>query len=228
MLIAVEGLDGAGKSTLVEALAESLGRRAEVVVLTRYTQSALTSLWKHLIASDTIDQAGASLLAAADYHLTVERLLKPALARDAVVIADRYVYSHRVYFATRGVPGGLLDAYFGDHVVPDLVLYLFVKPGQALNRMRASGKPDIVEAGLDYRLGLSIGKAHAILNERPLPAEEVEQHFLAHAEDTLSIFERVLPEETVRIDAAADKGTILGQALCVIDGIRAGNADTDE
>ena len=103
MLIAAEGIDGAGKTTLLDRLADDLEARGRRVVrVRRYILQEITDIWWRLVEADVIDQRGTALLAAADYELGVRKLIRPALDDGAVVLADKYVYSHYVYFHRRG------------------------------------------------------------------------------------------------------------------------------
>jgi dTMP kinase len=197
MLIAAEGIDGAGKTTLVDHLAAELEERGRSVVrVRRYMLDEVTDLWWRLVDADMIDQRGTAMLAAADYQLGISRVVRPALDAGAVVLADKYVYSHYAYFERRGLARSELDAMFANVLVPDLVLYLDVPIDVSLERMRRmGGKPDLLEAGLDHRLGLSIGEAFRRYGLSGAPAELRESHFVdEHARDR-EVFGEVLPAE---------------------------------
>ena len=216
MLIAAEGIDGAGKTTLLDRLAadlESRGRR--VVRVRRYILPEVTDVWWRLVDADVIDQRGTALLAAADYELGVRTLIRPALDDGAVVLADKYVYSHYVYFERRGVPPDELQAMFGDVLVPDVFLYLTLPVPASLERLRSMGdKPDLLEAGLDHRLGLSIGQAFRRYGLGGAPVELRQSHYLAEHERDEEIFARVLPPAiTHTIDGTLSRDQILAAAL---------------
>ena len=220
MLIAAEGVDGAGKTTLLDRLTgvlESRGRR--VVRVRRYMLDDITDLWWRLVDADVIDQRGTALLAAADYELGVRNLIRPALDDGAVVLADKYVYSHYVYFHRRGLGLDELHAMFGEVLVPDLVVYLTLPIPVSLERLRRMGdKPDLLEAGLDHRLGLSIGQAFRRYGLGGAPAEMRESHFVDEHSRDADVFARVLPDGvTQTIDGTMTRDEIFAAALEHVD-----------
>jgi dTMP kinase len=137
MLIAVEGIDGCGKTTLVARLAAELRDRGRtVVVVRRYMLDEITALWWRLVDLDLVDQRGTAQLAAADYATGLQRIIVPALDAGSVVIADKYAYSHRVYFTLRGMGPAELDALFSNMLEPDHVLWPRMDAPAALERLR--------------------------------------------------------------------------------------------
>ena len=106
MFVTFEGLDGSGKSTQAELLADELRGRGRQVVLTR--EPGGTELGERvrellLAGGDVSPWAEAALFAAARAEL-VERVIRPALGRGADVVCDRYVDSSLAY---QGIARGL-------------------------------------------------------------------------------------------------------------------------
>jgi dTMP kinase len=219
MLIAVEGIDGCGKTTLVARLAGALRDRGHtVLVVRRYMLDEITALWWRLVGADLVDQRATAQLAAADYAVGLQRIVVPALDAGNVVIADKYAYSHHVYFTLRGFERAELDALFGAIREPDHVLWPRMDPPAALERLRRTdGKPDLLEAGLDHRLGLSIGAAFARYGLGGAPAELRERHFLEHHARTDELFAALLPvARTHELDATLDRDALAAAALDVV------------
>src|SRR4030095_556719 len=99
-LIAFEGVEGAGKSTQLELLRAALEDRSREVVVTREPGGTPTGeRGRALLLDPEVElhpRAEALLFAAARAEL-VERVIRPALERGAVVLCDRYLDSSLAY-----------------------------------------------------------------------------------------------------------------------------------
>lgn len=141
--IALEGGEGAGKSTQARLVAEALRARGIEVVITREpggTQGAeaIRNLVLHAEGEGWGPRAEALLFAAARSD-HVEKLIRPALERGAWVICDRYLDSSRAY---QGGGGGLSDADIrtlhaigSEGLLPDLTLLFEVSPAEVAARL---------------------------------------------------------------------------------------------
>ena len=100
--VAFEGGDGAGKSTQVRLLGEWLSEQGYEVVLTHEPGAtpAGVRLRELLLAGEHLQPRTEALLFAADRAQHVETVVRPALARGAVVVTDRYVDSSIAYQGT--------------------------------------------------------------------------------------------------------------------------------
>lgn len=99
MIIAVEGIDGAGKRTLVEQLAQPL--QAATLAFPRYAESAPAQLAQaalHGKMGDMTDSPYAmAAMFALDRHGVVDLLLRYADSPDETIILDRYTASNAAY-----------------------------------------------------------------------------------------------------------------------------------
>lgn len=153
--IVIEGLEGAGKTSAINVVVETLGRHGvHDVVFTREPggtplAEVLRRLIKDGIDNEKVtDKAELLMLYAARAQL-VENVIKPALARGAWVIGDRHDLSSQAYQGGgRGVDPVLLltlrDLVLGDFR-PHLTLYLDLPPALGLQRARARGELDRIE-----------------------------------------------------------------------------------
>lgn len=143
--ITLEGGEGAGKSTLARGLAETLRARDIEVVVTREPggapgADAIRALLVQGEAGRWSAMEEALLFAAARLnHLT--HTVRPALARGAWVICDRYYDSTRAYqVAAGGLDPGALDTLNAliQAPAPDLTLILDLDPNAGLARSRGA------------------------------------------------------------------------------------------
>ncbi|WP_030668105.1 dTMP kinase [Streptomyces cellulosae] len=150
--IALEGGDGAGKSTQAEALAEWIRAKGHEVVLTR--EPGATPVGKRLrsilldVSSAGLSHRAEALLYAADRAEHVDTVVRPALERGAVVISDRYIDSSVAY---QGAGRDLspteiarINRWATNGLVPHLTVLLDVSPEIA--RERFTEAPDRLES----------------------------------------------------------------------------------
>jgi len=165
--IALEGGEGAGKSTQGRLLAEALRARGIEVVLTREPggtpgAEAIRTLLLANEGEGFGPRAEALLFAAARADHVARRIL-PALQRGAWVVCDRFLDSSRAY---QGGGGGLSDADIRDlhrigseGLLPDMTLLLQVSSGQSAARLA------LRDQGVSDRIGGRDGAYHARVHD---------------------------------------------------------------
>lgn len=142
IFITFEGGEGAGKSTQIARLAATLREAGHEVVLTREPGgSPGAEAVRHVILSGAAEPFGPAMeaiLFAAARADHVDRVIRPAVERGAVVLCDRFVDSSRVY---QGVTGGLdpafmraLEAASVADMMPDLTILLDIDPAEGMRR----------------------------------------------------------------------------------------------
>ncbi|RJR41738.1 MAG: dTMP kinase [Deltaproteobacteria bacterium] len=138
--LALEGIDGSGKSTQARLLAVSLLQQGREVVLTREPSDGELGqkLRRYLQGPSRNLSPGEELdLFLADRREHVERVIKPGLAAGRIVITDRYYYSTMAYQGALGLdPGEILAANETFAPRPDLVFLLILPVSQALARLQ--------------------------------------------------------------------------------------------
>src|SRR5665647_2663443 len=91
LFISFEGIDGAGKSTHIEGLAQVFRAQGRAVTLTREPGgTVLAEKLRTLILNDAMDAMTEALLVFAARRDHLQQLIEPALARGEVVISDRF------------------------------------------------------------------------------------------------------------------------------------------
>jgi dTMP kinase len=191
VLITVEGLDGAGKSTLIAELSKAL----DAVVLREPGGVEVSERIRSLLADPSLEvdpRAEALLYAAARAQLVAERL-RPLLEAGKTVLLDRFVDSSLAY---QGAGRGL-----------------GVEEIRALNEFGTAGlRPD-------RTLLLRIDPAAGLARISDRPADRLEQedgdffHAIARAHDELAAAE---PERIAVIDASQPPDRVLADALAAL------------
>ncbi|HEV3070351.1 MAG TPA: dTMP kinase [Solirubrobacteraceae bacterium] len=158
-LITIEGLDGAGKTTLAQALVGELRKRTACVELLREPGGVALSERIRALVKDPGLKVGAraeALLYAAARAQLVEELLRPLLAGGATVLLDRFVDSSLAY---QGAARGLgieevraINALATGGLTPDRTLLLRVAPatGRARQGERALARDRLEREGEDF------------------------------------------------------------------------------
>lgn len=173
--ITIEGVEGAGKTTQAQRLADALRRDGHDVVLTR--EPGGTELGRRLrqLLLDESSLAPTSetelLLYLADRAEHVQRLIRPALDKGSVVIADRFSDSMLAYQGYgRGLPIDrvrTLDDFARADVIPALTVVLDLPPEEGMARILATREGDRIEReDIDFHRRVREG-FQAIAREQP-------------------------------------------------------------
>lgn len=153
--ITVEGLEGAGKSTAINAILATLKESgvAEVVNTREPGGTVLAEKMRSLVKEEhegekLQDMTELLLMYAARVQL-VENVIKPALAEGKWVLGDRHDMSSQAYQGggrqiDRKIMTSLKETTLGDFK-PDLTLYLDLDPRIGLERARGRGELDRIE-----------------------------------------------------------------------------------
>lgn len=193
--VAVEGIDGAGKSTVARALSDALQAEGRAVTVVR--EPGGTAVGESIrqillgLGNDLDDWTEAMLFAAARAQLAAT-VVAPALQRGDIVISDRSYYSSLAY---QGGGRGLgvdvvrqVNEIGLRGVVPDLVVLLRLDPESGL--AREDERDRISSAGIDL------------------------QRVVAETYDRLAVAE---PDRFVVIDATLPVADIVAAVMAVVE-----------
>jgi len=153
-LIAVEGIDGSGKSTQIFLLKRWLELQGLRVYFSEWNSSELvktaTSKGKktNLLTPTTF-----SLIHATDFADRYERHLVPLLRAGYLVLCDRYIYTAFARDTVRGCPPEWVRGIYNFAALPDLTFFFKAHLEVSLQRI-LEGRPQLkyFEAGMDMRL----------------------------------------------------------------------------
>ncbi|MBQ2614204.1 MAG: dTMP kinase [Clostridia bacterium] len=155
--IVMEGLDGCGKSTQIQRLAETLRKRGEKVLITAEPTDFETGAYLRRILSESQEKnmylQAALFLADRLEHITHPEFgIKRYLNEGYTVICDRYYYSSFAYQGTATDMDWVMDINLkcGEILTPDLCIFLDVNPDTCKERIdRVREKPELYEKNID-------------------------------------------------------------------------------
>jgi dTMP kinase len=167
-LIAVEGLDGSGKSTQIYLVKKWLETEGVKVFFTEWNSSVVvkkaTSKGKkrNLLTPTTF-----SLIHATDLADRFERQMLPLLQAGYIVLADRYAFTAYVRDVVRGCSPAWVRNLYSFAVRPDITFYFRVPLDVALSRIMSS-RPNLkyFEAGMDLGLSTDINESFRLFQGR--------------------------------------------------------------
>jgi dTMP kinase len=198
-LVTIEGLDGAGKTTLADALVAALRDRGVDAVLLREPGGVeLSERLRGLVKDPALRIGGAAeaLLYAAARAQLVEERIRPLLAEGRWVLLDRFVDSSLAY---QGAARGLgvdrvraLNLFATGGLVPDRTLLLALDP--ATGRARLAGRDD-----------------------EPDRLEAEDAGFFTRVAQAYAELAREEPERMRVIDAGRPEGEVLAAALAELE-----------
>jgi len=152
LFITFEGGEGSGKTTQIQLLTGHLQRKGYTVTTTREPGGTrIGDQIRRLLLDSSLsemDKHTEALLYAASRAQLVREIIRPALARENIVICDRYIDSSIAYqvFA-RGLERDVimgLSQWATDNLRPDLTFLLRIPPETGLSRA-GGGKTDRIE-----------------------------------------------------------------------------------
>jgi dTMP kinase len=157
LFITFEGIDGAGKSTHIDALAVAFKAQGRAVTLTREPGGTLLAeKLRAMILADAMDPLTEALLIFAARRDHLREVIEPALARGDVVLCDRFTDATFAYQgAGRGFDAKVLEQLEqwvqrsgpdGGLRQPDMTLLFELAPEQAAARLAGARLPDRFEA----------------------------------------------------------------------------------
>ncbi|MEO5689767.1 MAG: dTMP kinase [Burkholderiaceae bacterium] len=148
--VTFEGIDGAGKSSHIEALADwARGRGVEVVLTREPGGTPLAERLRVLFLNKAMDPLTEALLVFAARRDHLRLVIEPALARGAMVLCDRFTDATFAYQgAGRGFDTAVLsqlEAWVQAGRQPDLTLWFDLAPAEAARRRAAVRSADRLE-----------------------------------------------------------------------------------
>ena len=197
--ITFEGIDGAGTSTHVDAVAQRLRSAGATVVVTREPGGTeLAEALRSMVLNRAMDPLTEVLLVFAARRDHLQKLIEPALARGETVLCDRFTDATFAYQgAGHGVPAeqlAALERWVQGALQPTLTLWFDVDPALAAQRRAAARSADRFESR--------------------------ELAFFERVRDGYRARMQAAPQRFARIDAARPVAEVSAQIAGVLEGWR--------
>ena len=167
-MIAVEGLDGSGKSTQIHLLERWLQLRGVKTFFTAWNSSELVkSATKRGKSNEQLTPTTFSLIHATDFADRYERQLLPLLKAGYIVLCDRYIFTAYARDSVRGCPPDWVRSLYDFAGLPDLTFFFKARLDVSLRRI-LDGRPKLkyFEAGMDLNLSPSRQESFRIFQGR--------------------------------------------------------------
>ena len=213
LLVAIEGIDGTGKSTVAAILAQWCGERGLACVFSKEP----TSLSYGQKLRESADTGRLSIeeeleLFRLDRKEHVERSIGPALAENNIVILDRYYWSNAAYQGARGVDfDQIIAANEAIAPVPDLILFMDVEVRSGIGRIHRRGDEQNDFEGLE-----SLEKVRAIFQtlhargDRPSVRIDAGKDLRAVCAEALRVFKEAALRKIVNASPKLAGGEVFG------------------
>ena len=163
LFISFEGIDGAGKSSHIEALAQAFRDAGRTVTLTREPGGTpLAEKLREMVLGDPMDALTESLLIFAARRDHLRNVIEPALARGDVVLCDRFTDATFAYqgggrgfdwqslsileLLAQDAPALGADFVQKTLLQPDLTIWFDIPPAVAAERLAGARVPDRFES----------------------------------------------------------------------------------
>lgn len=158
-LITFCGLDGCGKTTMINRLVADLENEHEVFLTKQPTNAVRdTEIFRTYMDNpdhDAFDYRSLSLLAASDRIQHVNKVIEPEMRKGKIVLSDRYFYSCLSNLRARGFGGDKWIYEIAQSVIqPDIAFFFDVPVEEAVSRVRSreEEKDRYIDMDLQYKL----------------------------------------------------------------------------
>ena len=171
-LIAVEGVDGSGKSTQVFLLKRWLEMQGLKVFFSEWNSSGLVkSATRRGKQQKILTPTTFSLIHATDFADRYERQLVPLLKAGYIVLCDRYKFTAFARDTVRGCSPDWVRKLYNFAALPDLTFFFKAPLDVSLKRI-LQGRPQLKyhEAGMDLGLSNDIEESFKLFQDRLLKA----------------------------------------------------------
>ena len=185
MLIAIEGIDGSGKSTQASLLYDSLRKNNKVFLTKEPSKGLIGASIRELLHRNDLSPMAMQMLFAADREEHISKTIVPKLDEGYHVITDRYNLSTLAYGMASGIDRKRLEGICYGIPEPTITFVLDIDGDKAYNRLKAPGKElsvfekqEFLERARDAYLELVQGRQNCFVIDSSKPIKRVSAEML--------------------------------------------------
>ena len=185
MLIAIEGIDGSGKSTQASLLYDSLRKNNKVFLTKEPSKGLIGVSIRELLHRNDLSPMAMQMLFAADREEHISKAIVPKLDEGYHVITDRYYLSTLAYGMASGIDRKRLEGICYGIPEPTITFVLDIDGDKAYNRLKAPGKElsvfekqEFLERARDAYLELVQGRQNCFVIDSSKPIKRVSAEML--------------------------------------------------
>lgn len=134
MIIALEGIDNAGKTTIASRLEKYYKAKGIEVVISKELTTDVGQCLINKIKNDYVSSEVKTFLFAADRQIRIENLAYILNIKDSIVIFDRYLYSAVAYRGSEGISDEWVLSVNRFVKEADLNIYIDITPEESISR----------------------------------------------------------------------------------------------
>lgn len=157
LFITMEGPDGSGKSTQIEAIKNFLEKKGETIIITREPGGTqISEKIRRLLLdreNNEMDPMAEALLYAAARAQHVSQVIRPALENGIHVICDRFIDSsiaYQGYGRGLGDSVAVINSYAVNNCIPDITFFMKLNPEVGKSRIKSEERDRIEMEKIDF------------------------------------------------------------------------------
>lgn len=211
LLIACEGLDGSGKTTVMNKFGQLLEKNGCSFVLSNWNDTTeIYNLMMSLNASGDINGEMRCLFGAVELAARYHYIFLPALQNGKTVLATKYIISAIAHSVIRNQDIKFVSRLYQFALEPDLTIYIDICPEEAATRKLKTGRIGFWESGLDLAVNAPLDDVLHRYRSGQIEQDFLVKSFIRFQSQLRSIHKQFLQgRKVIYIDGALPLETIV-------------------
>lgn len=220
VLLAGEGLDGSGKTTVMKFVLRQLEQCGWEGLITNWNDvKDIYNLTQRLTKAGYLDGNARILMGAAELAARYAYEVRPALAQGKVVVANKYMVSAIAHALARGCSREWVELVYEFAPQPDVTVYFDVAPAIALERKRKEGRLGFWETGIEIFLDIPVEEAMARFSRLEIADSVLADSFLDFQSKLREIESNELKDKSnvIWVDAEPDLDDVCRDCAAAVE-----------